>query len=269
MPRVRYEGEAVTFGALGRICPQGQGTMTYLDGPYAGCRYEGDFLGGDGNGFFHGQGKWYRPDNTLEYEGEWQQGNYHGSGRLAYFDDEFVGCRYEGEFVKGAPHGQGKWYRPDCTLEYEGDFVGGEYHGQGKCYRLDGTLEYDGELSKGLYHGRGMFVCAEDSEDPGCRYEGEFSEGDFHGQGKWYRRNGTLEYDGELSKGLYHGRGRSYHPDGTTIEYEGEFSEFAFDGQGTLYNPDGSIQRQGRWAAGEPEDSTPSSAGDDSSETGS
>ena len=196
MSRVRYEGEAVTFkyGKKGSIRPQGQGTMTYLDGSYAGCRYEGDFLGGDGNGFFHGQGKWYRPDNTLEY---------------------------------------------------------------------------DGELSEGFYHGRGMFVCAEDSEDPGCRYEGEFSEGDFHGQGKWYRRNGTLEYDGELSKGLYHGRGRSYHPDGTTIEYEGEFSEFAFDGQGTLYNPDGSIQRQGRWAAGEPEDSTPSSAGDDSSETGS
>ena len=81
MSRVRYEGEAVTFGEMGSIRPQGQGTMTYLDGANAGCRYEGDFLG-DGNGLFHGQGKWYRPDNALEYEGGWQLPTAHGLGEV-------------------------------------------------------------------------------------------------------------------------------------------------------------------------------------------
>ena len=109
MSRVRYEGEAVTFGALGRIWPQGQGTMTYLDGADAGCRYEGDFLGGDGNGLFHGQGKWYRADCTLEYDGDFVRGVYHGRGMFVCAEDsEDAGCRYEGEFSEGVFHGQGK-----------------------------------------------------------------------------------------------------------------------------------------------------------------
>ena len=178
MPNVRYEGEAVELRKLGHIRPQGQGTITYLDGHrWVGYRYEGEFLG-NGNGHPHGQGRWYRyyegeGEWKLEYEGECQQGEYLGPGTLYYFEDDFEdndfpGCRYryryEGEFSQSCPHGQGRWYR---------------------------------------------------------YYEGE---------GEW-----KLEYEGECQQGEYHG-------------------------QGTLYKPDGSIQRQGRWAAGEPEDSTPSSA---------
>ena len=178
MRNVRYEGEAVEFGKSGHIRPQGQGTITYLDGhEWAGCRYEGEFLG-NGNGHPHGQGKWYRDcegEWKLEYEGESQQGKYHGQGTVTYLDDEWAGHRYEGEFIEDYPHGQGKWYR---------------------------------------------------------YYEDE-------DEGEW-----KIEYAGEFQQGEYHG-------------------------EGTLYNPDGTIQRQGRWATGEPEDSTPSSAGDDSSESGS
>ena len=135
MPRVKYEGEAATLGSVGRIMPQGHGSMTYLDGADVGCRYEGDFLGEE-HGYAHGQRNWYRPDGTLEYEGEWQQGHYHGSGRLWYFEDSgYPGYRYEGDFVESMCHGQGSWYRPDNTLEYEGDWEHSERHGQGILYK--------------------------------------------------------------------------------------------------------------------------------------
>ena len=242
MPRVRYEGEAVTFGALGRICPQGQGTMRYLDGADAGCRYEGGFLGGNRNGLFHGQGKWYRPDDILEYEGEWQRGLYHGTGTWWEFEGDYAGYRYEGDFVEGQCHGQGKYYRPDNTLEYEGGWQNDAYHGTGTWW------EFEGDYA-------------------GYRYEGDFVEGQCHGQGKYYRPGCTLEYEGGWQQDNYHGHGRSYFPDGTTIKYEGDWQESVWHGQGTLYNPDGSIRHRGRFADGEPIDDTTPSAGDDSSET--
>ena len=60
---ITYEGDA-TLDSRGRgnIKPHGRGKMTYVDGAYAGCRYEGEFV----DGKCSGQGKWYRPDNTLQ-----------------------------------------------------------------------------------------------------------------------------------------------------------------------------------------------------------
>ena len=117
MAQIRYEGEAVTFGQSGNIRPQGQGTITYLDGAYAGCRYEGDFLG-DGNGHAHGQGRWYRPDGTLEYEGEWQQGEYHGHGKSYLHDGTTI--EYEGVWKDSERHGQGILYNPDGSIRRRG-----------------------------------------------------------------------------------------------------------------------------------------------------
>ena len=176
MPRVRYEGEAVTIGKKGHIRPQGQGTITYLDGDLADYRYEGDFLG-DGNGHPHGQGRFYRPDGTLEYEGEWQEDKYHGSGRLSYFEDtypDYAGYRYEGDFIKGMCHGQGSFYRPDGTLEYEGEWQEDDCHGHGKSYHDDGTtIEYEGDFVEGMCHGQGTLY----NPDGSVRRRGRWANG--------------------------------------------------------------------------------------------
>ena len=163
---IRYEGEADILVRSGHIRPQGQGTMTYLGGDWAGYRYEGEFLG-ERNGHPHGQGKWYRWSEgewRLEYEGECQQGEYPGPGALYCFEADFEdgdpGClhryryRYEGEFSQSCPHGQGKWYRwsegeGEWKLEYEGECQRGEYHGQGTLYNSDGTIQRQGRWADG------------------------------------------------------------------------------------------------------------------------
>ena len=157
--RYQYEG-SFRKGDL-----HGKGTYMYLDGEYAGYRYEGDFE----NDQEHGWGKWYRPDGspdgTLEYQGEWSDGKYHGQGKLdtcddygryqyegsfrkgdlygkgtyVYLDGEYAGCRYEGDFENDQEHGWGKWYRPDGTLEYQGEWSEGVKHGQGTEYHTDST----------------------------------------------------------------------------------------------------------------------------------
>ena len=145
--RFRYEGEAVEVrGGLGRIEPKSQGTKTYLDGEYAGYRYKGEFLG-DGHGHEHGRGSWYRPDDTLEYEGEWQQGNNHGQGR--YYRPDGTTLEYEGEWQQGDYHGHGKSYFDDgTTIEYEGAFVGSMRHGQGTLYNRDGSIRHQGRFAE-------------------------------------------------------------------------------------------------------------------------
>lgn len=124
MPKVRYEGEAdIVGGGRGHIRPQGQGTITYLDGEWAGYRYEGSFDGND-HGLPHGQGRWYRPDDNLEYEGEWQRDYYHGRGK-SYFDDGTT-IQYEGDWQESQYHGQGTLYHPDGTTLRHGWWVNGE-----------------------------------------------------------------------------------------------------------------------------------------------
>ena len=99
---IRYEGEADILVRSGHIRPQGQGTMTYLGGDWAGYRYEGEFLG-ERNGHPHGQGKWYRWSEgewRLEYEGECQRGEYHGQGTL-YNSDGTI--QRQGRWADGEP----------------------------------------------------------------------------------------------------------------------------------------------------------------------
>ena len=56
-------------------------------------KYEGQFQ----DGKYHGEGKLYDESDKLRYQGQFQDGNYHGEGKL--YDDE--GVFYEGTFQYG------------------------------------------------------------------------------------------------------------------------------------------------------------------------
>ena len=255
--RYQYEG-SFRNGDL-----HGKGKYVYLDGEYEDYRYEGDFE----NDHEHGWGKWYRPDGspdgTLEYEGEWSEGKYHGQGKLDTCDG-YGRYQYEGSFRNGDLHGKGKYVYLDGEYEdyrYEGDFENDHEHGWGKWYRPDGspdgTLEYEGEWSEGKYHGQGKLDTCDGYGR--YQYEGSFRNGDLHGKGKYVYLDGEYEdyrYEGDFENGHEHGWGRWYRPDGSpdgTLEYEGEWSEGMYHGQGTEYCVDGT-QRRGRWTYGELDD---------------
>ena len=152
--RYKYEGDIATAKSGGDVYrPHGRGKLTcYEDGGNPDCMadvdsvYEGDFdachvtgqgrtiYGGrsDSPGYIydgdhvnwdpHGQGTWYRPDGTKEYEGQWKSGNYHG---------------------------QGTSYRPDGTMEYEGQWEESYWRGVGTLYRPDGTISRNGTWVNG------------------------------------------------------------------------------------------------------------------------
>jgi hypothetical protein len=47
----------------------------------------------------------FNKSNELIYEGDWQNGHYHGFGKY-YWED---GSYFEGEYCNGEKHGEGKF----------------------------------------------------------------------------------------------------------------------------------------------------------------
>jgi len=90
--------------------------------------------------------------NAWKYEGEWQDGNMHGQGRMQFAD----GWEYAGAFVMGTMHGQGTLVYPDTTV-YQGQFKNGKMDGFGKLTYPDGWT-FIGNWRNGQISGSGTLV---------------------------------------------------------------------------------------------------------------
>ena len=162
---------------LDPVClrPAGIKTIEYEDGD----RYEGQVKKDDnGDDQPHGRGKMFSADNSLKYDGEWQQGEWHGIGASCFSD----GSRIVGEWTSGDLEGRAtqcrtgvlcldtpvscivsvsialtpRLYRAaDGTRAYYGGII--DYHdpdycyeGVGISYKADGTrIEHEGEWDAG------------------------------------------------------------------------------------------------------------------------
>ena len=139
-----------------------------------------------------------------KYEGEWEDGKFHGTGKLIFKNGDI----YEGEFQEGKFHGKGNYLSKDLS-RYEGDWIYGNKTGFGALSTPDGSvlrgqfinddasgfvkIEYeDGGLYWGLYvdkqiHGRGRMIYGS-----GDIYEGEFSFEKKDGFGVYRWADGTI-----------------------------------------------------------------------------
>ena len=114
--------------------------------------------------------------------------------------------QYEGETQNGLYHGHGTYYFTDGS-KYIGQFVDHEFHGQGTFYFANGN-KYIGEYNNDKRHGQGIYYFAN-----GDKYEGQFKENKFHGQGTYHYTNGN-KFVGLYENGLKHGQGTWYYPNG-------------------------------------------------------
>lgn len=85
-------------------------------------------------------------DNTIIYEGEFEDGSYGGKG-IRYDIRGIV--MYEGEFESGKYDGKGSLYYENGKIHYEGSFQNGEYDGKGTLYNEDGSVQYKGKFKRG------------------------------------------------------------------------------------------------------------------------
>ncbi len=153
-------------------------------------------------------------------------------------DTEYGTDRYEGNFQDGEFHGFGTYERMISLSDrayYEGHWEEGERDGRGTYWDGESDL-YIGEWEDDMRHGEGAYYFGLDNWSP----DNPRSE-------RWLKQN-TQNYTGEFVRDLYQGEGVYRWPDGK--RYEGEFYANERHGRGTFYYPTGTTRDQ-VWEHGE------------------
>lgn len=142
-------------------------------------------------GIPHGKGKYVSSDGNIYYDGEWDNGQVHGTGTYKWPN----GSSYSGGWVYGVMNGTGTYIWSDGTV-YEGDWISGHRTGKGTITWSSGNT-YTGDFINGEMLGQGVYTFAN-----GDRYEGSFKNNQFNGQGTYYYADGT-EKSGTWLSGKY------------------------------------------------------------------
>ena len=149
--------------------------------------------------------------NGREYTGEWEQGNWHGYGRL----QNMIGDVYEGNFVQNQKEGKGKLNLKNGQV-FEGRFKNNRIR-EGKMSYSENSY-YKGLFCEGRRCGWGLYVF-----DDGSVYEGQWENDHRNGRGRMEWPDGVW-YDGDWQLGIQHGYGMEVSPD-NVILYEGRWEE--------------------------------------------
>ena len=259
----RYSGKVVLYYDEPKECPLFQGSLEdgVMQGPGIAFDEEGRnlYVGNYQDGEYHGDGKLYS-EGELVYEGQFEESVFHGSGKL-YANGA---PRYEGQFDQGIFHGPGKLYE-DGELLYDGQFQYGEYEGSGILYK-GGALLYQGQFAQSLYHGQGKLYSGEylayeggfadglkegagtEYDQGALRYKGGFSQDVYEGEGALYKA-GVLSYKGGFVQGLRSGQGVEYFEAGNK-RHEGGYLADLYEGEGTAYKQTGGLEYVGGYREG-------------------
>jgi len=174
-----------------------------------------------------------------KYEGEWKDGEMHGTGNLKIsrifsgnmgsyglapfpFSWKLIDQgKYEGEWKNGKEHGKGiRFYRAGLmnndNCMYEGEWKDGKYHGQGTFIFPDGHKKgkYIGKWKNGLEHGHGTKTWPD-----GRKFIGKWKKGKYF-HGTYYFDNGDKHF-GFFKDGVAKGHGIRTYFDGR--KHTGEF----------------------------------------------
>jgi hypothetical protein len=168
--RAEFKGGQIYEGEWYDGLMHGQGVYTWTDG----CQYVGEMRHQSVSGFGrmlwpdgatyqgellygqrHGQGLFIDPSVPCMYEGSWEAGLRHGSGKLTY--DDAGKHYYEGQWVNGARHGYGILRYASGNL-YQGYWCWDRKVGQGSMHWHDRNQKYEGEWLNDRPHGQGEYT---------------------------------------------------------------------------------------------------------------
>ncbi|KAH3766985.1 phosphatidylinositol 4-phosphate 5-kinase 8 [Pelomyxa schiedti] len=205
-----------------------------------------------------------RPQGEFSYEGEWRDGEMHGSGVYKWPD----GTTYVGHWRNGKRHGEGVWH---CT---DGGWFSGTYMDNkwksGTWHDPSGTEAtyaenwvWNTQANKYQIQGRGAYRRLKkgggDGDGDGggggglweTVYDGEWAGGLMHGRGTLRTAETGEEYCGGFDHGVRSGAGTLHFRDGQGGfgAYEGQWLEGRFHGQGVYLWPSRDVY-DGQWDCG-------------------
>ena len=131
----------------------------------------------DGQNRFSGHGKMKWKDESY-YEGGWEEGKQHGTGTMAFQEDD-ARRSYSGDWKDNEANGVGvlNWKNGD---KCEGEWDRGIMSGQGTFHWADGRT-FEGQFFEGLRNGFGHFKFADDNPWNLNSFEGKWENGTITG----------------------------------------------------------------------------------------
>lgn len=181
---------------------------------YKYLAFEGQVVGNGESTKPHGIGKYFNHRNEVLYEGNWFNGNPHGSGKVYYNYSVYEVEVFDGEIKSGKQY---------------------------FCNELIYFGELSGDIHKVVRNGRGRYY-----HDGQLIYDGTWQYDEKHGTGKQYENN-TLVYQGGFKAGCKSGKGCSYYVSSGNLKYDGFWANDKPDGLGKLLDENGYIISEGRW----------------------
>jgi Uncharacterized protein conserved in bacteria len=200
----------------------------------------------------HGKGKifyeWLERDNTkteiIIYEGEFQNGTYHGKGTLYNGDKiEFSGVFQNGEKTY-YPY-ENEFYYDKGAIEFYGDPSKTKTGNTMKVYYTSGNLYYEGGWKNRQIAGDGTIYYINGKP----KESGNFKNGELEGKGKKYYESGIIEQEGEFEAGVLNGKGKLYHPNGK-LKVEGTFKDGKLVGKAKVFDKNGNLVLEGKFDDG-------------------
>lgn len=203
--------------------------------------YEGDFF----KGKRHGKGKYVYANHTIRkiYDGEWDEGNILGLGRMDYKD----GSVYIGYMDCGEPMFEGKLISADGTIK-EGKWNGLEHCIEKTKKVFENGDVYEGEIFEGEPHGKGRLTTFNGLDFDGSYYEGTWKYGELWGEGV-HKEVGVFYYEGEFVAGKKQGKGKMSFDNGSF--YEGEWDYDCQHGLGFYFDAETGEEEYARYENGE------------------
>ena len=168
----------IPTGCLAGNCQEGEGVFGFADGG----RYEGEFVGGQ----FNGWGTYYYPQGE-RYVGPWKNHRSHGQGKYYDLKGNVVEGTWEaGQYIADKKEGFESYRNCNDTYCAEGE---GRYEYKGGTY-------YIGEFKDGKPHGEGVVYYSD-----GARYEGEWKYDNLNGYGTVYTKDNIASRTGYWKDG--------------------------------------------------------------------
>ena len=213
-----------------------------------------------------------RKTATDKYDGETEQGRFHGRGTLTRAD----GSVWQGTWRNGKPHGEQFLQILPGAFRYEGGMSAGKRHGRGKETRADGC-GFEGTWRMG----KRVAVTGEDADgrvlQSGARTlsDGSTVRGSWS-NGKWQGRclqvlPGKFKFECDFVDGVANGRGVLVYDSGMHMKgewragefckgeiveqpggnvYRGEVSHGLRHGEGEMVRPQKKLTLRGTWREG-------------------